>query len=126
MNNDQIMRQWESFAAAVMPPDPAVDQVRTMRWAFFAGAMAALSLMQEIGGDDITEMAGVEMLEGAHEECKEFARGLAAGHFGRHGVPSPAVGHHAASDWSSWSPSSSLTVTPGSDHKRTFPSGMRP
>lgn len=80
MASDRIMKQWEEFAAAVMPPEPAVNQVNEMRRAFFAGATAMLSVLREIT-DDVDEDAGVEILEGLHVEGNEFAKGILDGRF---------------------------------------------
>jgi hypothetical protein len=78
---DRIMAQWESFAGAVIPPNPAVNQARDMRRAFFAGAMAALGLLEALSRDDFSEEEGVEMLKAVHDECRAFTNRIRAGEF---------------------------------------------
>lgn len=76
-NRDSIGREWEAFAASVLPPDAHATQRVEMRRAFFAGAATALSLLANLA--DSPEDAAVGGLEDLHEECREFARRIARG-----------------------------------------------
>ena len=66
-----IQQQWEGFKKNVVPNDAPEIQVSEMRIAFFGGASALLALTTEISYH--SEDAGVEMLEGLHDECRRFA-----------------------------------------------------
>lgn len=54
-----------------MPNDAPEIQVNEMKLAFLGGASALLALTTEISCH--SEDAGVEMLEGLHDECRRFA-----------------------------------------------------
>jgi hypothetical protein len=81
MANNRMMREWETFAQAVMPPNVSPLQVREMRRAFFGGVTSLMNVFQIVSRDDISEDAGTEMLEQVHEECRQFALGIKAGKF---------------------------------------------
>jgi hypothetical protein len=81
MPTNRIMQEWEEFAGAVMPPDPAGNQVQEMRRAFFGGAFAMLSLMMSIASDDVDEDAGVILIDEAKIECLDFVKRIATGEF---------------------------------------------
>lgn len=64
-----------------MPPDAGPAQIQEMRRAFFAGARSMLAIMQDVGDDDVSEDAGVIVLQEALEECQEFNEGIRDGKF---------------------------------------------
>jgi hypothetical protein len=81
MANDRIMQEWESFAAIAVPANAATNQAQEMRRAFFAGAYSMWSMVRDIGGDDVTELAGVELLESVNSEVMDFVRRMKRGEF---------------------------------------------
>lgn len=64
-----ISEQWQSFSS-VLPAGAGKIQRQEVRRAFYAGAKAVLNLSAVIA--DQSEDAGVQMLEGLHEECRRF------------------------------------------------------
>lgn len=60
-----------------MPKDAPLVQRQEMRRAFYAGVEAMLRLQYAIG--DMSDDAGVAMIEGWHDECRRFAQLVAAG-----------------------------------------------
>jgi|WetSurMetagenome_2_1015567.scaffolds.fasta_scaffold03374_3 hypothetical protein len=77
-----IQSQWESFKEQAMPGTASLTQKIEMEKAFYAGAFSVLILMLNIGGDDISEEAGVQMLETLHEECRQFKERILNGYIG--------------------------------------------
>jgi hypothetical protein len=67
-----VMDGWESFKAAVMPPDAPPVQIQEMRRAFFAGAWLLLTEMRAYMTDDVSEEQGVAFLEGLKSEMERF------------------------------------------------------
>lgn len=65
-----IAAQWASYEAAVVPKDAGPTQREECRRAFFAGAAAAFSVFQSV--DDLSDDAGVAVLEGLHQELRGF------------------------------------------------------
>jgi hypothetical protein len=63
---------WQEFARAVMPPHAPADQVREMRRAFFGGAWAMLTTVEQIGDEAVSEDQGVAILEALARECRAF------------------------------------------------------
>lgn len=66
-----ISRHWQSFQDRVVPKDAPPVQVREMRRAFYAGAMAAITEMAYAGTLD--EAAAVKHLEQIKIEALKFA-----------------------------------------------------
>jgi hypothetical protein len=74
-----IAQEWTEFAASVLPANAHPVQVQEMRRAFFGGVWATLCRCREISGEDISEEAGVEMLENWSQECEAFRDDMLAG-----------------------------------------------
>jgi hypothetical protein len=74
-----IAAQWSLFEQLVVPKNAHSTQRQEMRRAFYAGAEAMLRLQYEIGGADVSEDAGVALMEGWHDECRRFAGQVAKG-----------------------------------------------
>ncbi len=74
-----IQEQWESFAALVVPKDAPPVQRQEMRRAFYAGAEAMTRIQFAVGDKAMSEDAGVQVLEGCHDELRRFARQVAQG-----------------------------------------------
>lgn len=74
-----IQEKWELFHSRVIPITAPDVQVREMRRAFYSGVEAMLQIQWEIGGPDISESAGIAMIEGIHDECRRFADEVAEG-----------------------------------------------
>jgi hypothetical protein len=51
-------------------------QLNEMRKAYFAGCHAVLSISAAIGGDEISEDVGVQVLDSMHREVRAFAASL--------------------------------------------------
>lgn len=66
-----IQQQWETFAKAVMPPNASPVQVREMRRAFYGGCEAMMRIQWNVA--DMSEEAGIAVLQGCHEEVEQFA-----------------------------------------------------
>lgn len=74
-----VLTKWESFAAAVLPKDVHPVQVQEMRRSFYAGARAMLSLVQQVSPDEVSEDAGVVMLELLTMELDAFNEAVKGG-----------------------------------------------
>lgn len=75
----KIQRDWESFAAAVLPPGAPDVQRREMRRAFFGGAWAMLCEVRRIGDDSVSEEDGVKALDDIAKECEGFRDAVVGG-----------------------------------------------
>lgn len=78
-STNTIAAQWESFQALAMPATAPSIQRLEMRLAFYAGATALLGITQRIGEKDISDSAGVALLQSLHEEAEAFAISLLKG-----------------------------------------------
>lgn len=77
MNTIQAM--WASYEAGVIPADAGATQRTECRRAFYAGAQAMLGTFWNLGSMDVTEDAGVAVIEGMHQEAQAFAGDVLAG-----------------------------------------------
>ena len=67
-----IQEMWESYRKQVIPADASAIQIRECRFAFYGGAQSILSITYNIGDKSISNDAGVQMLEGLHQEVQMF------------------------------------------------------
>jgi len=74
-----IQEQWNSFASLVVPKNAPPVQRQEMKRAFYAGAEALARIQFVISGPDMSEDAGVQILEGCHEELRLFAHQVSQG-----------------------------------------------
>ena len=74
-----VQQQWEAFAALVIAKDAPPIQRQEMRRAFYAGAEAMMRIQWAIGGEEIREDAGIQILEGLQNELSRFAEQVAQG-----------------------------------------------
>jgi hypothetical protein len=81
MATDRIMKEWQSFAAAVMPPGVEPIQYNEMRRAFFGGAHAMLMVMGNIADQAETDAAGADVIEEVNRELWAFSRGIITGEY---------------------------------------------
>ena len=72
-----VQEQWASFSKMVVPKDAPPVQIQEMRRAFYSGVKAMIRIQWAVGG--VSENAGVEMLEGVHDEVKRFEIEVAQG-----------------------------------------------
>jgi hypothetical protein len=73
-----VAEQWAAFATLILEPidAPRLQRIE-MRRAFYAGFHAALIV--EFAIAELSDDAGVAVLNGLHDECKAFAREIAEG-----------------------------------------------
>lgn len=69
-----IGEQWDSYRDTVIPKSAGAVQIEEARRAFYAGANATLGVMSRVSEADVSEMAGVHILEGLHDEMRRFIR----------------------------------------------------
>lgn len=72
-----IAAQWVNFSLAILPADASQVQRTEMRKAFYAGAAAMLGECGAIA--DLSDDAGVAVLEGLHQEVLLFTAEMVAG-----------------------------------------------
>ena len=72
-----VQEQWAMFETLVMPKNAHATQRQEMRRAFYSGVEATLRLQHAMG--DVSDDAGVAMIEGWHDECRRFAQQVAIG-----------------------------------------------
>lgn len=75
---------WESYEAAVVPPNAGSGQRRDLQMSFYAGAASVLATLAEIGDDSVTEDAGVAMLRSLASEVQAHVDGLTRQGHGSH------------------------------------------
>jgi hypothetical protein len=75
-----IMEQWKRFEEAVLPAEPAVNQVQEMRRAFFAGAQVMINILVH-ETKDLPEDEGVKILDDCYAEIHDFAAGIQTGKY---------------------------------------------
>lgn len=71
-----IQSGFESFNKDVIPVQAPAIQRREMRMAFYAGATHIIQTMIALGEPNISEEAGVMILENLRLEAVEFAKSL--------------------------------------------------
>lgn len=74
-----VQEQWSSFEKMVISPNAPEVQRTEMRRAFYAGVEAMLRIQWAIGDAAISEDAGMAILQGVHDECRQFAADVASG-----------------------------------------------
>lgn len=79
MKKQLIKDGWRSYAEHVLPADAPSVQTQETRRAFYAGAQHLFSVYFDIGGDEISEDQGVEILEEIKAELQRFVRDVVAG-----------------------------------------------
>ena len=68
-----IEQEWQGLSEMVFRSTrPGMTQICEMQKAFFAGAWAMFTAVEEIGEDHITEEQGFAFLESRKRECLEF------------------------------------------------------
>jgi hypothetical protein len=73
---ETIEQAFLSFRLQVIPPSAPEDQIREMRWAFYAGAWSILTTVRRIGEPDVSEDRGVAIMEQLVAECQTFVKGV--------------------------------------------------
>ena len=72
-----IEEEWAGFSAMVFANcSPSPTQVTEMKKAFFAGAWAMFTAIEEIGEPHITESDAFEYLESRRAECLAFKESI--------------------------------------------------
>lgn len=71
-NKKRIESEWNNFSNAVMPTDAPAIQRKEMRRAFYAGVWAMLSCAKQLANDDISEDAGVMVLEAIEAQAQRI------------------------------------------------------
>ena len=74
-----VLTEWDSFAKAVLPVDVHPIQRTEMRHTFYAGARAMLTLVNQVAPEEVSENAGVLMLELLAMELDNFNDDVKAG-----------------------------------------------
>lgn len=69
----KIATEWRDYRTKVLPPNCSRIQLQETRRAFYAGAIAMLSIMQKLAGDDWTEEEGAIALEKLIQEGADFS-----------------------------------------------------
>lgn len=70
-----IQQQWDLFKLLI-PLDASPVQVEETKTAFYAGAQAILTMQYAMSCREVSDDAGVHMIQGWHEECSDFAKSL--------------------------------------------------
>lgn len=66
-----LEQEWEVFESTVLK-DAGLWQRRSMRRAFYAGAIVVFQVLYDIGHSDESEEKGVNVLENLAKEFEEF------------------------------------------------------
>jgi len=73
-----IAKEWDSYAAKVVPKNAGAVQVSETRQGFYAGAAAALNIMTTVGERNVSEAVGVAIIAGMHDELQRFVASVVA------------------------------------------------
>lgn len=74
-----IQEQWDMFSALVIPKNAPPIQQQEMRRAFYAGAEAMTRIQFAVGDKNMSEEAGVQILEGCNDELRRFSKQVMEG-----------------------------------------------
>ena len=74
-----IAGNWESFSKAALPPNACAQQRRQVKRAFYAGAIGLLGVLDELSEPEVSENAGVAVLESLHQEARAYGAAINAG-----------------------------------------------
>jgi hypothetical protein len=64
-----IKENWLSYAKQVMNPKAGLSQVKETQQAFYAGSVTVLKILTEIASGEYSDAAGVQIMDGLHQEC---------------------------------------------------------
>jgi hypothetical protein len=69
-----IQAQWIDYRKEVVPVTASAEQIQETRRAFYAGAHAILTMQFAVSGgeEEVSEDAGVALIESWHQECRDF------------------------------------------------------
>jgi hypothetical protein len=73
-----IAEEWKGYWKMVAPIRPAVNQAAETKQAFFAGAWALFTALEEIGEPHISETQGEQFLEARRAEMLAFKKQIMA------------------------------------------------
>ena len=76
---EPIATAWVSYMDEVIPHNAPPVQIQECKRAFYAGAQALLTLVTDLGEDNVSEDAGVLLLEAMHVEMRAFLKDVKAG-----------------------------------------------
>jgi len=68
-----IANGWKRFDERITPHGASEAQRFDLRVAFYAGATTVLGITREISASEVSDDAGVAILEGLHQEARAFA-----------------------------------------------------
>jgi hypothetical protein len=71
-----IASGWRRFDAQITPQGASDEQRFDLRNAFYAGATTVLGIMRQISAQEVSDDAGIAILEGLHQEVRAFALDL--------------------------------------------------
>lgn len=74
-----IAGAWNSFSAAALPPGACEQQRRQVKRAFYAGAISLLGVLDELSEPEVSENAGVAVLESLHQEARAYGAAIQTG-----------------------------------------------
>lgn len=76
-----IEREWDAFSKKIFDKlNPSPIQVEETKRGFFAGALAVIRIIEQLGEPDVSEDDGVLVLEKLKLESQEFFRNLLSRH----------------------------------------------
>lgn len=70
---------WREFEQLCIPQTAPMIQRQEMRRSFYAGVEGAMKVLREIGEDDVSDDAGVRVLESMNGELREFKKSMLRG-----------------------------------------------
>lgn len=78
MDSRPIAKAWRSYKANVLPSNAGPVQIEETQRAFYSGAVVVLSAMADIGEPEVTEEAGIGMIETMAAEMRDWFAQLEA------------------------------------------------
>jgi hypothetical protein len=76
---DRIGEQFKSYHDEVLPREASVAQVTETRRAFYAGALAMMTIFRVVGTDRVSEEEGEQILVDADQELRRFKEDVLKG-----------------------------------------------
>lgn len=80
MSFNTVSNHYQLLLKAAMPPGTSEIQLRESKRMFYAGAGAVLNIMlHSIAAPDVSDAAGIQMIDGLHKEVAAFMNEVMAG-----------------------------------------------
>lgn len=74
-----IQEQWEAFSKLTLPANASPIQRQEVRRAFYGGVEGMVRILDAVAASNVSEEAGMQILNGCQDELRRFATAIARG-----------------------------------------------